>query len=144
MEPSFRKINYMMNASRPNPLKNTVTMRLILLIQGLIFLMLSSCEDAYNKYDDEVTIPDFNFPQTVVFEPMLSAYGIYDGAPVDLIPSSDYHLLELSSTLFTDYAHKPRLLHVPHGSMINHDVTQHEVILRYASHECTLSENPAA
>lgn len=63
-------------------------------------------------------IPDFNFPETTTFEASLSAYDIFEGSPADLIPSEDYELLELSSVLFTDYAHKQRLVKVPAGTTI--------------------------
>jgi len=81
---------------------------------GLI--MIASCQ----KNDDNfyVQIPDFNFPQTIHFESNLSAYSIFEGTPSNLIPSEDFELLELSSALFTDYAHKQRLVKVPEGTSI--------------------------
>jgi uncharacterized repeat protein (TIGR03806 family) len=45
----------------------------------------------------------------------LSDYGIFQGDPAALIPSPDYHLYELSTELFTDYAEKQRLIKVPVG-----------------------------
>ena len=83
-------------------------------IIGLILLTISACRK--NDDDVEVEIPDFNFPQTISFETSLSAYGIFDGAPSDLHPSEDFELLELSSALFTDYAHKQRLVKIPEGT----------------------------
>ena len=78
--------------------------------------MLGACNDG--NFDGEVEIPDFNFPQTIVFEDSLSAYSIYEGNPSDLIPSEDFHLIELTSILFTDYAHKQRLVKVPEGTQM--------------------------
>lgn len=77
-----------------------------------------SCIDNNRRFDREVEIPDFNFPTTVVFEDSLSAYQIFEGTPIDLIPTNDFKLLELTSILFTDYAHKQRLVKVPAGTQM--------------------------
>ncbi len=66
-----------------------------------------------------VEIPDFNMPSTLTFENQLSAYGIFDGSPSELIPNTEYHELELSSILFTDYAKKQRLVKVPENEQIS-------------------------
>ncbi len=81
-----------------------------------ILIMIASCR----KNDDnfEVQIPDFNFPQTISFESNLSAYDIFQGSLSKLVPSEGFELLELSSALFTDYAHKQRLVRVPEGTSI--------------------------
>lgn len=71
--------------------------------------ILSSC-DRDRDNDNELEIPNFNFPQTIVFEDSLSKYGLFSGNPSDLKPNDDFHLLELSSVLFTDYAYKQRLI----------------------------------
>lgn len=76
------------------------------------------CNRSNDGPQSRVEIPDFNFPKTVVFESSLSAYGLYEGSPSDLKPSADFHLLELSSVLFTDYARKQRLVKVPAGTQM--------------------------
>ena len=86
-------------------------------IIGLILLTISACRK--NDDDFEVQIPDFNFPQTISFESSLSAYNIFEGTPSNLIPSEDFEQLELSSALFTDYAHKQRLVKIPEGTSIS-------------------------
>lgn len=83
---------------------------------ALLVLALSSCKK--DGQFSKVEIPEFNFPETVVFEENLSSYSIYDGLPSDLVPSSDFHLVELSSVLFTDYSHKQRLVKVPVGTQM--------------------------
>ena len=83
---------------------------------GILIITLISCND--DDFDFQVEIPDFNFPQTVVFEDSLSAYNIFKDTPSNLIPTDDFQLLELSSILFTDYAHKQRLLKVPEGTQM--------------------------
>ena len=85
-------------------------------IIGLILLIVSACQK--NDGDFEVQIPDFNFPETVSFESKLSDYNIFEGTPSALKPTDDFELLELSSSLFTDYAHKQRLIKVPKGFKI--------------------------
>ena len=67
----------------------------------------------------EIEIPDFNFPQTVEFAQNLSTYAIFQGNPANLQPADDYHLLELSSILYTDQAKKQRLVKVPAGTSMD-------------------------
>ncbi|MEM7658472.1 MAG: hypothetical protein AAF399_20255 [Bacteroidota bacterium] len=83
---------------------------------GFILLMITACNPNRVGPNREVSIPDFTFPETTAFEQQLSAYQIFDGEAADLNPSSDFHLMELSSILFTDYAHKQRLVKVPAGT----------------------------
>lgn len=47
-----------------------------------------------------------------------TAYNVFQGVPTDLTPSDGFELLELSSSLFTDYAHKQRLVKVPSGTQL--------------------------
>lgn len=84
----------------------------------LIVPFLQSCnnDDGFGGID--VTIPDFNFPTSITFEQSLSAYNIFQGTPSNLKPSDDFHLLELSSILYTDYAKKQRLVKVPDGQQM--------------------------
>ena len=85
---------------------------------GLASILIIACRQEGFGPEREVEIPDFNFPETVVFEEKLSAYNIFEGASADLVPAQDFHLVELSSILFTDYAHKQRLVKVPDGKKI--------------------------
>lgn len=95
---------------------NTKRSKLIyaFIISFASFFVLESCNNDNGGID--VEIPNFNFPTTVVWEQNLSAYNIFDGNPQDLVPTADYHLLELNSPLFTDYAKKQRLVKVPAGT----------------------------
>ena len=93
-----------------------MTKRIIFVI-GLVVVSISACEK--DDFEDrEVVIPDFNFPETVAFENSLSAYNIFQGSQIDLVPSNDFELLELSSVLFTDYAYKQRLVKIPSGAQM--------------------------
>jgi uncharacterized repeat protein (TIGR03806 family) len=86
----------------------------IVWIVALLSIAITACNR--DQPDFQVTIPDFDFPETIAFEESLSAYNIFEGNAADLVPASDYHLVELSSILFTDYAHKQRLVKVPAGT----------------------------
>lgn len=88
--------------------------RISISILGLTLLTIIACTRNNGRF--EVVIPDFNFPATIVFEQNLSAYHIFKDSLADLTPANDFHLLELSSVLFTDYAHKQRLVKVPAGT----------------------------
>jgi len=78
---------------------------------GLIILIVSACRKRENDF--EVKIPEFNFPKSHAFEAKLSAYNIFEGSPSALVPSAEFELLELNSSLFSDYAHKQRLVKLP-------------------------------
>ena len=81
----------------------------MLLLSSL--LLLQSCE--FDDDDGPVQIPNFNFATSVTFKPALSDYNLYQGDARQLIASDQGHAYELSSHLFTDYAHKQRLLFLP-------------------------------
>ncbi|MEL6658239.1 MAG: hypothetical protein AAFY48_21940 [Bacteroidota bacterium] len=84
---------------------------------GLLLLIAAACKK--NRYAEVATsIPDFNFPKTVVFEESLLAYDVFVGPPADLTPDQNFQLLELSSVLFTDHAHKQRLVKIPAGTQM--------------------------
>lgn len=93
-------------------------MRNILLVSGLILIATIAGIDATDRYDEERAVSEYNHIETIVFEEKLSAYNIFEGSAANLSPASDFHLLELSSTLFTDYAQKQRLIKVPEGTQI--------------------------
>lgn len=85
---------------------------LISLLVITIVFSFSCANDDFNQ----VTIPNFDFQKTVTFETNLSGYNIFKDSLQELKPSEDYHLLELSSVLYTDYAYKQRLIKVPTGT----------------------------
>lgn len=90
---------------------------LVSFVIGCTLTLILSCRE--NDFDNRrVEIPNFNFSQTASFEKKLSAYGIFEGTPSNLMPSEGFELLELSSSLFTDYSHKQRLVKVPEGTSI--------------------------
>lgn len=89
-----------------------------ILITSLLIVFCSCGKRSYSD-NDVVPVPIFDFPQTVDFNQELSAYQIFEGNPSDLKASSNFHLLELSSTLFTDHAKKQRLISLPEGTKID-------------------------
>ena len=89
----------------------------ILSVIIISFLFLGCSEN--DSFTSRVQIPDFNYPKTIEFKQDLSEYGIFEGVPSNLIPSNNYHLIELSSVLFTDYAYKQRLINLPDGQSIS-------------------------
>ena len=58
------------------------------------------------------------FKNTMEFPERLSSFGLFKGKMSQLLPSDSTTVLELSSTLFTDYAEKQRLLKLPKGSKL--------------------------
>lgn len=52
---------------------------------------------------------------SIPFKEKLSAYGLFSGPMERLDPAPNVEILELGSTLFTDYAEKQRLVKLPKG-----------------------------
>jgi uncharacterized repeat protein (TIGR03806 family) len=57
-------------------------------------------------------------PDAGILLPNLSDYNIFTGDPAALTPANGFHLYELATGLFTDYAEKQRLIKVPPGQSI--------------------------
>jgi len=64
---------------------------------------------------------DFEIPRGEDFPSSLSAHGLFRAPPSALQPADGVLLYELSSELFTDYAHKQRLMKLPEGGSIATD-----------------------
>ena len=86
------------------------------LFLAIFSLIQLSCSRDENR---AVEIPIFNFPETITFKTNLSSYNIYQGTASELVPANDFHLYELSSSLFTDFAYKQRLVKLPVGQTMN-------------------------
>jgi uncharacterized repeat protein (TIGR03806 family) len=81
---------------------------LTLVMTILLSVSLNSCdEDGLSPIDN-----------TIGMLPNLSDYQIFEGNPASLTPAAGYHLYELSTELFTDYAEKQRLIKIPDGSVL--------------------------
>ncbi|HAA14608.1 MAG TPA: hypothetical protein DCE41_24145 [Cytophagales bacterium] len=89
-------------------MKNTILKSAVLFFGGLA-VFLGACREEVEM------IP---IPMTVQFEQNLSAYNIFQGDPGELVPANDYTLLELNSTLFSNYSEKQRLVKLPTGSQM--------------------------
>jgi len=59
---------------------------------------------------------DFEVPRTEDFAPSLAAYRLFEQPMASLQPAQGVQLYELSSELFTDFAHKQRLVRLPEGT----------------------------
>lgn len=74
----------------------------------VITFMLSACSK------DGLHTPN----NQTVFSAQLSNYNIYTENMSDLEPQADFHLYELASSLFSDYAEKQRLIKLPEGTQM--------------------------
>jgi len=86
----------------------------------LSLLIIASCgsdDDGYVATDDGDPEPE----APLTFKSNLSDMGIYTGNLSDLTPDEDVHLYDLNSRLFTDYAHKQRLLRLPEGAAMQYN-----------------------
>lgn len=83
---------------------------------------ISGCAggDGYSGkgYEEKVQIPQFNFPNSTTFAPLLSDYNIFAGNASLLQPTNGWNELHLSSVLYTDNAYKQRLVKLPAGTVI--------------------------
>lgn len=85
--------------------KNWHSPSVLLFIVIVFSILLSSCnEDGLKPASNNIEM-----------NPKLSDYNIFQDGAAELIPSADFHLYELSTELFTDYAEKQRLIKVPAG-----------------------------
>jgi uncharacterized repeat protein (TIGR03806 family) len=79
-----------------------------LIATALLAFILTACnEDGLAHIDN-----------TVALQPTLSGYHIFEGNPSALQPASGFHVYELSTELFSDYAEKQRLVKVPSGQVL--------------------------
>ena len=88
---------------------------------SVLALVLASCggsdDDGYTATDDSDPAPI----APLTFKTNLSDMGVYTGNLNNLTPAEDVHLYDLNSRLFTDYAHKQRLLRLPEGEAMQYD-----------------------
>lgn len=87
---------------------------------SIIALFVVSCksdDNGFTPVDDGD--PDPIVP--LVFETNLSEMGIYSGDLSNLTPAENVHLYDLNSRLFTDYAHKQRLIRMPEGEAMQYN-----------------------
>lgn len=75
-------------------------------------LLLWGCKDNYNDIQPDATME---------FAQRLSSYAIYQLPRVDLLPDSGFLELELNSALYSDNAHKQRLIRLPEGTNMFYD-----------------------
>tara|TARA_B100000809_G_scaffold186852_1_gene185057 strand:- start:2723 stop:3748 length:1026 start_codon:yes stop_codon:yes gene_type:complete len=88
-----------------------------LLLLTLITISCKSDDDVFTPIDDVDPGP----VAPLVFETNLSEMGIFSGELSNLTPDSTVHLYDLNSRLFTDYAHKQRLIRMPEGEAMQYN-----------------------
>jgi len=80
----------------------------ILIILFLPFVYILSCNRQNKAIENNTTL----LPRS------LSSLGLFKGQPDSLLPAQGVEVYELSSTLFTDYAEKQRLIKIPAGKKL--------------------------
>jgi len=80
-------------------------------VLALIVAACGSDDDGYVATDDGDPEPE----ASLTFKTNLSDMGVYTGNLSNLTPEEDVYLYDLNSRLFTDYAHKQRLIRMPEG-----------------------------
>lgn len=76
-----------------------------------------------NESEQSNTAETFTEQQPISFLPLLSEMGIFTGNLSNLDPADGVQLYEINSTLFTDYAHKQRLIRLPEGQSMSYNNT---------------------
>lgn len=89
---------------------------------GIIPALVVGCAGVERYSDEPVEIPQFEFASATEFAPLLSDYNLFAQVNLagdnPLVPNPEWHLLELSSPLYTDHAYKQRLVKLPEGTQI--------------------------
>ncbi|SRX54233.1 fibronectin type III domain-containing protein [Aequorivita sp. CIP111184] len=94
------------------------------LTSGSLYSFYITAFDAEeNESAKSNTLEAFTIEQPLSFLPLLSEMGVFDGNLSDLNPSDGVQLYEIHSTLFTDYAHKQRLIRLPNGKSMRYNNT---------------------
>lgn len=84
-----------------------IVVAIVAIISSMVYMQ--SC----NKENWLISIPN-----NLQLKNNLSEYQIFQGSPSDLSPTNGFHLYELSTQLFTDYAEKQRLIKLPSGTVL--------------------------
>jgi uncharacterized repeat protein (TIGR03806 family) len=86
-------------------------------VLALIVAACGSDDDGYVATDDGDPEPE----APLTFKTNLSDMGVYTGNLSNLTPEENVHLYDLNSPLFTDYAHKQRLIRMPEGEAMQYN-----------------------
>ena len=76
-----------------------------------------------NESAQSNTLEAFTIEQPLTFLPLLSQMGVFGGNLSGLNPADGVQLYEINSSLFTDYAHKQRLIRLPDGQSMRYNNT---------------------
>lgn len=81
------------------------------ILTATILILVIGC-DFWDDFNRELS----HISNNIEFEEKLSSYGLFKGEIYRLIPARGVELFKLSTSLFTDYAKKQRLIKLPEGT----------------------------
>ena len=84
---------------------------------------VTALDAAENESAQSNTLEAFTIEQPLTFLPLLSQMGVFGGNLSGLNPADGVQLYEINSSLFTDYAHKQRLIRLPDGQSMRYNNT---------------------
>jgi uncharacterized repeat protein (TIGR03806 family) len=76
-----------------------------------------------NESEPSNTLEAFTIEAPLTFLPLLSQMGVYTGNMADITPAQGVQIYEIHGALFSDYAHKQRLIRLPEGQTMRYNNT---------------------
>ncbi|MBS0030886.1 c-type cytochrome [Chitinophaga sp. 22321] len=73
----------------------------------MAWILLTGCNDTPRAINNNIA-----------FKAKLSAYKLFEGNMMELVPASNVVPVQIGSALFTDYAEKQRLIKIPEGTRV--------------------------
>ena len=86
-----------------------------------IYVIAFDAEENESDQSNTLTVMTEESQLVLNFETNLSQMGLYSGDLSNLTPAEGVHLYDLNSRLFTDYAHKQRLVRMPNGEAMQYN-----------------------
>ena len=94
------------------------------LSSGTTYAFYVTALDAEGNESDEsnnLVVETETLSTPLIFKNYLSEMGVFSGNLANLTPAENVHLYDLNSRLFTDYAHKQRLIRMPDGEAMQYN-----------------------
>jgi uncharacterized repeat protein (TIGR03806 family) len=105
-------------------INNGTTVNVSGLSSGTTYAFYVTALDAEGNESDEsnnLVVETETLSTPLIFKNYLSEMGVFSGNLADLTPAENVHLYDLNSRLFTDYAHKQRLIRMPDGEAMQYN-----------------------